>query len=75
MGDPGFRSHLELYLITMTVISQKEIYGRMIGSIHVEQCTMRDALVRAWSMDCNLRKTADKNISDRYRRLSATDKV
>ena len=65
MGDPGFRSQLELYLITMTVISHIEIYRKMIGSIQVEQFTMRDALVRVCGM------TADKNISDRYRLISA----
>ena len=51
MGDPGFRSHFDLYLITMTAISHIEIYRKMIGSIQVEQCTMRDALVRVCSVD------------------------
>ena len=66
MGDPGFRSHLELYLVTMTAISHIGIYSRLIGSIQGEQCTMRDALVRVCGMYqyCYSRTSADKNISD-----------
>lgn len=72
MGNPAFRSHLELYLITMTVISHIVMHRKIIGWVQVEQYAMRDALVRALvrvcGVYCNLRMTADKNIADHYRR-------
>ena len=64
MGNPAFRSHLELDLITMTVISHLVMHRKTIGSIQVEQCAMRDALVRVRGVYCNWRMTTDKNFSD-----------
>ena len=50
MGNPAFRSHLELYLITMTVISHIVMHRKIIGWVQVEQYAMKDAMVRACSV-------------------------